>query len=202
MINLTGGEYVEAVKQKLIVPYDYSVIDASHVPPEYKEEYGIKFSLYLFVMCWDRKKTPDDKAPKSWAEFWDTLRFPGKRSLDANISDGSTLEQALLADGVPIDQLFPLDVERALKSLEKLGRGNINLAQCQPGADPAAHIRRGHIGGGLRWPRIAGQQVWRRSWFHAQRCCRQRQLLLRQQRVGEQAGGDAVPQLHADRQPG
>ena len=36
MINLTGGEYVEAVKQKLIVPYDYSVIDASHVPPEYK----------------------------------------------------------------------------------------------------------------------------------------------------------------------
>ena len=72
MINLTGGEYVEAVKQKLIVPYDYSVIDASHVPPEYKEEYGIKFSLYLFVMCWDRKKIPDDKAPKSWVEFWDT----------------------------------------------------------------------------------------------------------------------------------
>lgn len=125
MINLTGGEYVEAVKQKLIVPYDYSVIDASHVPPEYKEEYGIKFSLYLFVMCWDRKKMPDDKAPKSWTEFWDTQRFPGKRSLDANISDGSTLEQALLADGVPIDKLFPLDVERALKSLDKLGRGNI-----------------------------------------------------------------------------
>src|SRR5690348_8553824 len=42
LINLTGSEYVEAVKQKLIVPYDYSVIDTSHVPPGYKEEYGIK----------------------------------------------------------------------------------------------------------------------------------------------------------------
>lgn len=125
LINLTGGEYVEAVKQKLIVPYDYTVINASHVPPQYKEEYGIKFSLYLFVMCWDRKKIPDDKAPKTWAEFWDTKRWPGKRSLDANISDGSTLEQALLADGVPLNNLFPLDVERALKSLDKLGRNNI-----------------------------------------------------------------------------
>jgi putative spermidine/putrescine transport system substrate-binding protein len=125
LINLTGGEYVTAVKEKLIVPYDYSIINTTHVPPEYKQEYGIKFSLYLFVMCWDRKKIPDEKAPKTWAEFWGTERWPGKRSLDANISDGSTLEQALLADGVPLSKLFPLDVDRALKSLEKLGRNNI-----------------------------------------------------------------------------
>ncbi len=125
IINLTGSEYYAAVKEKLIVPYDYSIIDAAHVPPEYKQDYGIKFSLFLFVMCWDQKKIPDDKAPKTWADFWDTKRWPGKRSLDANISDGSVLEQALLADGVPLNKLFPLDVERALKSLDKLGRDNI-----------------------------------------------------------------------------
>jgi putative spermidine/putrescine transport system substrate-binding protein len=45
--------------------------------------------------------------------------------LYSNPSDGSILEIALLADGVPIDKLYPLDVERALKSLEKLGRQNI-----------------------------------------------------------------------------
>ena len=125
LINLTGAEYVAAIKEKLIVPYDYSVIDTTHVPPEYKQEYGIKFSLYLFVMCWDRKRIPDDQAPKTWAQFWDTKRYAGKRSMDANISDGSTLELALLADGVPVDKLFPLDVERALKSPDKLGRENI-----------------------------------------------------------------------------
>jgi putative spermidine/putrescine transport system substrate-binding protein len=125
IVNLTGAEYVAAVKQKLIVPYDYSIIDASHVPAPYKEEYGIKFALFLFVMCWDQAKIPDDRAPKTWADFWDTKKYPGKRSLDANISDGSTLELALLADGVALDKLFPLDVERALRSLDKLGRDNI-----------------------------------------------------------------------------
>lgn len=125
IINLTGSEYFAAVKDKLIVPFDYGIIDATHVPPEYKQEYGIKYSLYLFVMCWDSKKIANDKAPKTWPEFWDTKRWPGKRSLDANVSDGSVLEQALLADGVTIDKLFPLDVERALKSLEKLGKDNI-----------------------------------------------------------------------------
>ena len=94
MVVLTGAEYLTAVAQDLILPYDYSIIDASHVPPEYKQSHGIKLSLYLFAMSWDRRQIPDDKAPRSWAEFWDTNRFKGKRSLYANISDGSVLEGA------------------------------------------------------------------------------------------------------------
>jgi len=76
-------------------------------------------------MAYDKRRLTDDKAPRNWAEFWDTQRFPGKRSLYSSPSDGSILEIALLANGVPIDKLYPLDVERALKSLEKLGRQNI-----------------------------------------------------------------------------
>jgi putative spermidine/putrescine transport system substrate-binding protein len=125
LINLTGAEYLTAIDENIIVPLDYSIIDASQIQPEFKGTHGIKFSLYLFGMGYDKRKLPEDKAPKNWAEFWDTQRFPGKRSLYSNPSDGSILEIALLADGVPIDKLYPLDVERALKSLEKLGRQNI-----------------------------------------------------------------------------
>jgi putative spermidine/putrescine transport system substrate-binding protein len=125
MINLTGAEYLAAIDENIILPYDLSIVDVSNVPPEYKGTHGIKFSLYLFGMGYDKRKLPEDKAPKTWAEFWDTKRFPGKRSLYSNPSDGSIIEIALLADGVPIDKLYPLDVERALKSLDKLGRDNI-----------------------------------------------------------------------------
>jgi putative spermidine/putrescine transport system substrate-binding protein len=123
--SLSGAEYHEAIAQKLIVPYDYNIIDTTNILPEYKHSHGIKFSLFLFVMAWDKRQIPDDKAPQTLAEFWDTNRFKGKRSLYAGISDGSTLEMALLADGVPLNQLYPLDVDRALRSLERLGRANI-----------------------------------------------------------------------------
>ena len=125
LVNLTGSEYLAAIDQNIIVPYDYSIIDASQVPPEYRGSHGIKFALYLFGMAYDKRKLPDDKAPRSWAEFWDTKRFPGKRSMYSNVSDGSVLEIASLADGVAPDKLYPLDVERALRSLERLGRQNI-----------------------------------------------------------------------------
>ena len=123
--ELTGSEYVEAINQNLILPFDYSIIDASKLVPGYKESHGVKFSGYMFVMAWDRKKIPDEQAPKTWAEFWDTKKYPGKRSIDANLTDGSALEVALLADGVAVENLYPLDVARGLKSFEKLGRDNI-----------------------------------------------------------------------------
>jgi putative spermidine/putrescine transport system substrate-binding protein len=123
--ELTGSEYVEAIKQDLILPFDYSIVDGDKLVPGYKESHGVKFSSYMFVMAWDQRKIPDDQAPKNWADFWDTRKYPGKRSLDANLTDGSSLEVALLADGVPVDKLYPLDVERGLKSFEKLGRDNI-----------------------------------------------------------------------------
>ncbi len=105
IVVLTGAEYLTAIEQNIILPYDYSIIDASHVPPQFKQSHGIKLSLYLFAMSWDRRQIPDDKAPRTWAEFWDTERFKGKRSLYSNVTDGSVLEGALLADGVALDKL-------------------------------------------------------------------------------------------------
>ncbi len=59
-----------------------------------------------------------DKAPSSWAEFWDTEAFPGRRALRKNPID--TLEQALMADGVAPKDLYPLDVDRAFVKLDEL----------------------------------------------------------------------------------
>jgi putative spermidine/putrescine transport system substrate-binding protein len=59
-----------------------------------------------------------DKGPQSWADFWDAKKFPGRRALYK--SPNGPMEIALMADGVEPAKLYPLDVDRALKSLDKI----------------------------------------------------------------------------------
>ena len=62
----------------------------------------------------------DGKKPSSWADFWDTKTFSGNRALQALDADLPELEFALLADGVALDKLYPLDVDRAFKALSEI----------------------------------------------------------------------------------
>ena len=58
------------------------------------------------------------KAPKSWADLWNVKDFPGRRSLRKYPFD--TIEEALMADGVPNNKVYPCDFDRAFKSLDKI----------------------------------------------------------------------------------
>jgi putative spermidine/putrescine transport system substrate-binding protein len=51
--------------------------------------------------------------PVTWADFFDTKKFPGKRAWPAEYFTGGTMEAALLADGVAPDEIYPIDFERA-----------------------------------------------------------------------------------------
>ena len=55
-------------------------------------------------------------APRTVADFFDPRRFPGKRGILTNLQNG-ILEYPLLADGVAPKDMYPLDVDRALKKL-------------------------------------------------------------------------------------
>jgi putative spermidine/putrescine transport system substrate-binding protein len=125
IVGLDGSELPRAVKQGLVEPLDPQKVDMSKVPAYLKTPYGYKYGTYMFGKAYDQRKIADPSAPQTWADFWDTKRYPGKRSMYQNIVDGSVLEAALMADGVPVGRIYPLDVERALKSLDRLGKGNI-----------------------------------------------------------------------------
>lgn len=80
---------------------------------------GVKYSVVATLMAYN-DKTFSDKKPKVWADFWNTREFPGSRSLP-NFSDPWRLyAAALMADGVPADKLFPIDVPRALRKLDEI----------------------------------------------------------------------------------
>lgn len=58
--------------------------------------------------------------PTTWADMWDTRRFPGGRAFPNFDDPWRVLAAALLADGVGKDDLFPLDVERAFRKLDEI----------------------------------------------------------------------------------
>lgn len=58
--------------------------------------------------------------PTGWASFFDTRGVRGRRAMRRFPFD--TIEQALLADGVPPGQLFPLDFDRAFRALDRIKR--------------------------------------------------------------------------------
>jgi putative spermidine/putrescine transport system substrate-binding protein len=58
--------------------------------------------------------------PVTWADFFDTKKFPGKRAWPAEYFTGGTMEAALLADGVPPDEVYPFDYERATAKIASI----------------------------------------------------------------------------------
>ncbi|MGY4473636.1 ABC transporter substrate-binding protein [Bradyrhizobium sp. USDA 3364] len=79
----------------------------------------VTFEVAGNCITWDPKKFGDGKHPKNCAEFFDLQRFPGRRALRGTVLLG-TLEIALLADGVAPKDIYPLDLDRAFKSLSRI----------------------------------------------------------------------------------
>jgi putative spermidine/putrescine transport system substrate-binding protein len=84
------------------------------VDPKYRDYAGGSYA-YSVVLGW----TEEAGKPTSWADFFNTSKFPGKRAFPKAIYAG-TLELALLADGVPPDEIYPIDFERAFKKLDTI----------------------------------------------------------------------------------
>ena len=116
----TQGAYSCALLEKegKLEKLDPEVIAASAgVPSNLKSEYWVSQIVYSVAIGW-REKAYGDKKPTGWASFWDVKTFPGPRSMRRHPI--YALEMALIADGVPKDKLYPLDVDRAFKKLEEI----------------------------------------------------------------------------------
>jgi putative spermidine/putrescine transport system substrate-binding protein len=81
------------------------------------DSFGVANVYWGTVLAFKKSSFPT-KEPQSWKDFWDIKTFKGKRALCDD--PRGNLEFALLADGVPKEKLYPLDVNRAFKKLNEL----------------------------------------------------------------------------------
>ena len=102
---------------------------------------GVGAIVYNFVLAYDGDKFKD--GPKSWKDFWDVKKFPGKRALRKGPK--TNLEIALLADGVAPADVYktlstPAGVDRAFNKLSQL---KPNLIWWEKGAQPPQMLASG-----------------------------------------------------------
>lgn len=75
------------------------------------------FSVFATILAVRGDRFGGD-GPKTWADYWNVAKYPGRRALYKGCT--GVIEAALMADGVPASALYPLDVERAFRSLDRI----------------------------------------------------------------------------------
>lgn len=116
--ELGAQDGLRAKKMNLLESLDMSIIDLKDFPKDTIDSHVYCSTAYSTAIGYRNDVFQGDNRPKSMADFWDTKKFPGPRSLRNHPVDN--LEFALLADGVPRDKLYPLDLDRAFKKLDEL----------------------------------------------------------------------------------
>ena len=112
-----GATPIQLAQDGLVEPMDYSIIDKEKLEPGAAFEHTVPPYYYSYVLTYDARRFGDD-APKTWADFWDVEKYPGKRTMTKWL--GAAMEAALLADGVAPQDLYPLDMDRAMRKLEEI----------------------------------------------------------------------------------
>lgn len=104
---------------------------------------GAGLLVWSMAMAYNSDKL--SSAPSGWTDFWDTQKFPGKRSLRKGAK--YTLEIALMADGVDYADIYKVlgtkeGVDRAFNKLDQI---KPNLQWWEAGAQPMQFLASGDV---------------------------------------------------------
>ncbi|WP_284618883.1 ABC transporter substrate-binding protein [Aquabacterium humicola] len=106
-------------------------------------ECGIGVFVWSTVMAYNGDKLKD--GPKTWADFWDTKKFPGKRGMRKGAR--YNLEFALMADGVPVADVYTQlrTKEGADRAFKKLTELKPHIQWWEAGAQPPQYLVAGDV---------------------------------------------------------
>ncbi len=152
VIDLELSDAVRGCDEGILEPIDISVLpvapDGTSVEQDFipgaLQECAIGEIIWSNVVVYNEEAFKDNR-PWTIADFFNVEKFPGKRGLRKNPKPN--LEWALMADGVPRDQVYevlatPEGVDRAFNMLDKL---KPHAVWWEAGAQPAQLLADGEV---------------------------------------------------------
>jgi putative spermidine/putrescine transport system substrate-binding protein len=115
--TLGSTDYTNASRNGWLEPIDYGLIDKSNKTENqfFKDALGAESTSDIIAY---RTDVFPNGGPEGWKDYWDVAKFPGPRTIWK--SPFPLLEAALVADGVALDKLYPLDLDRAFKKADQI----------------------------------------------------------------------------------
>lgn len=160
VMQLDAAVTASAARQNLLLPIDYGAVEKSDIMAGMARDQYVISDLAATLLAWNTEVLKGVAPPADWAQMWDVGRYSAKRGILKRASQ--TLEIALMADGVDREQLYPLDVERALRSLDKI---KSHIFWWETGAQGAEILIDGEVGMAMEWhgrvdgPKKSGAKV-------------------------------------------
>jgi len=145
LVQMDENEMASACEQGLLEPIDRKQFaKAQDINPAAFARCGVGAFVWSKVLAYDGRKFGDN-GPRTWAEFWDTRRWPGKRGLRKQ--PRMTLEIALMADGVPAAEVYKLLATKAGqdRAFAKLDQIKKDVQWWEAGAQPIEWLASGAV---------------------------------------------------------
>lgn len=116
---VSSPEQVQSEGEEILEPIDYSLVPREEIIEGLALDHGVGVNPNALVVGYNEDFMPEGQAPSGIEDFFDVETFPGNRGL-FEFLESHTIALALLADGVPADELVPFDFDRAFAKLDTI----------------------------------------------------------------------------------
>lgn len=144
------GDALLMEEEDLLEPLDLSLLQhyIDVAPEGYRHsDHWVEYGKFGVLLIWNTD-VYGDNPPQSALDTFNTAEFPGKRCFFNYPQFAGTLEYPLLADGVSPEELYPLDIERALAKLDEI---RSDIVFWGSGAESVQFILDGQCDMGYTW---------------------------------------------------
>ncbi len=144
VVEVEGPDLIRGCDEGLFEKLDWSKIGTkSDYQSAAVHECGVGVFVWSTVMAYNADKLKT--APTTWADFWNTTKFPGKRGMRKGAR--YNLEFALMADGVKTADVYKVlaTKEGADRAFKKLSELKSNIQFWEAGAQPPQFLVAGDV---------------------------------------------------------
>ena len=143
VVMVEAPELARGCEDGMFEKLDWAVIDQKKFISGGTTACGAGAVGWGVSLFYDQARTP--VGPANYTEFWDVQKFPGKRSMRSGAK--MTMEIALLADGVPMSDVYKLlaTADGQKRAFAKLDQLKPDMIWWKSGAQPLQFVGSGEV---------------------------------------------------------